>query len=137
MGEAHANMERFRTWMGAYGPAATGYLRMLGATAKDTTTAMPQAAMGLYRMGLRAAQLSAHNWNQNYADSCCSAPKSNGLTAHGREVIREMKKVSWPTVQETNRLTGVVLLACFTTVFILTLLGYFFETLIRIITKGH
>ena len=26
----------------------------------------------LYRLGLRSAQLSAHNWNQNYADSCCS-----------------------------------------------------------------
>jgi membrane dipeptidase len=47
----------------------------------------------LYRMGLRAAQVSAHNWNQNYADSCCSKPKSNGLTAHGREVIREMNRL--------------------------------------------
>ena len=47
----------------------------------------------LYGMGLRAAQLSAHNWNQNYADSCCSAPKSNGLTAHGRDVIREMNRL--------------------------------------------
>jgi membrane dipeptidase len=47
----------------------------------------------LYRMGLRAAQVSAHNWNQNYADSCCSMPKSNGLTAHGREVIREMNRL--------------------------------------------
>jgi membrane dipeptidase len=47
----------------------------------------------LYGMGLRAAQLSAHNWNQSYADSCCSAPKSNGLTAHGRDVIREMNRL--------------------------------------------
>jgi membrane dipeptidase len=47
----------------------------------------------LYRMGLRAAQLSAHNWNQNYADSCCSTPKSNGLTPHGRDVIREMNRL--------------------------------------------
>jgi membrane dipeptidase len=47
----------------------------------------------LYRMGLRAAQISAHNWNQNYADSCCSTPKWNGLTAHGREVIREMNRL--------------------------------------------
>ena len=35
----------------------------------------------LYRLGLRSAQLSAHNWNQNYADSCCSPAKWNGLTA--------------------------------------------------------
>ena len=47
----------------------------------------------LYYLGLRSAQLSAHNWNQNYADSCCSTPKWNGLTAHGRDVIREMNKL--------------------------------------------
>ncbi len=47
----------------------------------------------LYSMGLRAAQLSAHNWNQSYLDSCCSAPRSNGLTAHGRDVIREMNRL--------------------------------------------
>jgi membrane dipeptidase len=44
----------------------------------------------LYKLGLRSAQLSAHNWNQNYADACCSPPKSNGLSEHGHEVIREM-----------------------------------------------
>jgi membrane dipeptidase len=47
----------------------------------------------LYRMGLRAAQISAHNWNQNYGDSCCSTAKWNGLTAHGRDVIREMNRL--------------------------------------------
>lgn len=47
----------------------------------------------LHALGLRSAQLSAHNWNQNYADSCCSAPKSKGLTAHGRELIREMNRL--------------------------------------------
>ncbi|MCU1251335.1 MAG: Membrane dipeptidase [Edaphobacter sp.] len=47
----------------------------------------------LHRMGLRAAQISAHNWNQNYADSCCSTPKSNGLKPHGRDVIREMNRL--------------------------------------------
>lgn len=60
-----------------------------------------------------------------------------GLKGFFNEVMREMKKVSWPTVQETNRLTGVVLLACLAMVTILTLLGYFFETVIRIITHGH
>jgi membrane dipeptidase len=47
----------------------------------------------LHGMGLRAAQLSAHNWNQNYADSCCSSPKSNGISAHGRDLIREMNRL--------------------------------------------
>ena len=28
----------------------------------------------LYRLGLRSAQLSAHNWANNFADSCCSPP---------------------------------------------------------------
>jgi membrane dipeptidase len=47
----------------------------------------------LHQLGLRSAQLSAHNWDQNYADSCCSTPKWNGLTPHGRDVIREMNKL--------------------------------------------
>jgi membrane dipeptidase len=44
----------------------------------------------LYRLGLRSAQLSAHNWNQHYADSCCATPEHNGLTEHGRAVIQRM-----------------------------------------------
>jgi membrane dipeptidase len=47
----------------------------------------------LYRLGLRSAQLSAHNWDQNYADSCCSPPKSHGLSDHGRDVIHEMNRL--------------------------------------------
>jgi membrane dipeptidase len=47
----------------------------------------------LHRLGLRSAQISAHNWNQNYADSCCSTPKWNGLTGHGRDLIREMNRL--------------------------------------------
>jgi membrane dipeptidase len=47
----------------------------------------------LHRLGLRSAQISAHNWDQNYADSCCSPPKWNGLTSHGRDLIREMNRL--------------------------------------------
>jgi membrane dipeptidase len=47
----------------------------------------------LYRLGLRSAQLSAHNWPNNYADSCCSPAKSHGLSEHGRAVIREMNRL--------------------------------------------
>ncbi len=47
----------------------------------------------LYRLGLRSAQVSAHNWDQHYADACCSPPQWHGLTTHGREVIREMNRL--------------------------------------------
>jgi membrane dipeptidase len=47
----------------------------------------------LYRMGLRSAQLSAHNWANNFADSCCSPPKYKGLNDRGREVVREMNRL--------------------------------------------
>ncbi len=47
----------------------------------------------LYRLGLRSAQLPAHNWTNNYADSCCAPPKWHGLNEHGRAVVREMNRL--------------------------------------------
>lgn len=47
----------------------------------------------LHQLGLRSAQVSAHNWNQHYADACCSTAQWNGLTPHGREVVREMNRL--------------------------------------------
>lgn len=47
----------------------------------------------LYRLGMRSLQLSAHNWANNFADSCCSPPKWHGLNEHGRAVIREMNRL--------------------------------------------
>ena len=47
----------------------------------------------LYRLGLRSAQLSAHNRPNHYADSCCSPPQSHGLTEHGRALIHEMNRL--------------------------------------------
>ena len=47
----------------------------------------------LYRLGLRAAQLPAHNWTSNFADSCCAPPKWHGLNERGREVVREMNRL--------------------------------------------
>ncbi|MGE5647705.1 MAG: dipeptidase [Acidobacteriota bacterium] len=47
----------------------------------------------LYRLGLRSAQLSAHNWANNFADSCCSPPKFHGLNDRGRAVVREMNRL--------------------------------------------
>ncbi len=53
-----------------------------------------------------------------------------------QDVIREMKKVNWPTKPETNRLTGVVLVVCTGLVIVLTILGEFFHLIIQFITKG-
>jgi membrane dipeptidase len=47
----------------------------------------------LYRLGLRSAQLPAHNWTNNFADSCCAPPKWHGLNDRGRAVVREMNRL--------------------------------------------
>lgn len=47
----------------------------------------------LHRLGLRSAQLPAHNWANNFADSCCAEPKWGGLNEHGRAVVREMNRL--------------------------------------------
>ncbi len=47
----------------------------------------------LYRLGLRCAQLPAHNWANNFADSCCAPPKWKGLNPRGRAVVREMNRL--------------------------------------------
>ena len=47
----------------------------------------------LYRMGLRSAQLPAHNWANNFADSCCAKPLWNGLNARGAEVVAAMNRL--------------------------------------------
>ena len=47
----------------------------------------------LYRLGLRSAQLTAHNFTNAFADSCCDIPKWGGLNERGREVIREMNRL--------------------------------------------
>jgi membrane dipeptidase len=47
----------------------------------------------LYRLGLRSFQLSAHNWGNNFADSCCAPPKWHGLNDRGRAVIREANRL--------------------------------------------
>jgi preprotein translocase SecE subunit len=64
-------------------------------------------------------------------------PKSKrGLKGFFNEVLREMKKVSWPTKTETNRLTGVVLIVCAGLVVLFLALSYIFDTVVTLITKG-
>ena len=46
-----------------------------------------------HRLGLRVLQLPAHNWANEYADSCCAKQKWAGLNDHGRDFIREMNRL--------------------------------------------
>ena len=65
-----------------------------------------------------------------------AVPRSKrGLKGYFSEVKREIKKVSWPTVPETHRLTGVVLGVCFLLVAILTGLGTVFGFVVDFLTN--
>jgi membrane dipeptidase len=47
-----------------------------------------------YRLGLRSMQLSAHNWQSNYADSCCAgAFQWKGLNDRGRAWVHEANRL--------------------------------------------
>lgn len=46
-----------------------------------------------YQLGLRSYQLSAHNAQNGYADSCCSPPRWHGLNARGKALITEMNRL--------------------------------------------
>jgi preprotein translocase SecE subunit len=64
-------------------------------------------------------------------------PRSQrGIRGFFNEVQRELKKVSWPTRAETNRLTGVVLAVCFLCVALLSTMSWIFGLLIDMLTKG-
>ena len=47
----------------------------------------------LHRLGLRSVQLPAHNWTNNFADSCCAPSKWGGLNDRGRAVVREANRL--------------------------------------------
>jgi preprotein translocase subunit SecE len=65
-------------------------------------------------------------------------PKSRrGLKGFYNEVVREMKKVSWPTRAETNRLTFVVLVVCAGLVVIFISLSFLFDNLVMILTRSR
>ena len=52
------------------------------------------------------------------------------------ELIRELKKVTWPAPRETTRLFGIVLAVCLMVVVILTTLSLGVDVLIKGLTKG-
>lgn len=47
----------------------------------------------LHRMGLRSFQLSAHNYANKFAESCCATGPVRGLTEQGRNVVREANRL--------------------------------------------
>jgi membrane dipeptidase len=54
----------------------------------------PAVMRDFYRLGLRSMQLSAHNWQNNFADSCCAgAFKWKGLNDRGRAWIHEANRL--------------------------------------------
>jgi membrane dipeptidase len=46
-----------------------------------------------YQLGLRSYQLSAHNAQNGYADSCCSPAQWHGLNERGKALIAEMNRL--------------------------------------------
>jgi membrane dipeptidase len=47
----------------------------------------------LYRLGLRSAQLTAHNETNAFIDSCYGEKRWGGLNSHGHQVVAEMNKL--------------------------------------------
>jgi preprotein translocase subunit SecE len=68
------------------------------------------------------------------ADRDREKPKQpNALARWWRETIGELRKVAWPTVQETRRLTGIVLIVMFVMSAVLGLLDFLFSKLITLL----
>ena len=62
--------------------------------------------------------------------------KKKGLKGFYKDIVREMKHVNWPSMHESNRLTGVVLAVCFIAAGTLFGLSIIFNTLYNFLLKG-
>lgn len=86
------------------------------------------------------AQLMDDKDRDKRAVQAASAPPlpkmKRGVRGFYKDCLLEMKKVHWPTRQETNRQTGIVIAVCLMTVAILTALSYAFDTIFRILLRG-
>jgi preprotein translocase subunit SecE len=56
--------------------------------------------------------------------------KPNRVVVWYRETIGELRKVSWPTVPEARRMTGIVLMVMAATAIVLGLLDFIFSRLV-------
>jgi preprotein translocase SecE subunit len=64
-------------------------------------------------------------------------PRSKrGVRAFWVETVRELKKVTWPPVHETNRLTGVVMVICGLLIAIMTTMHLIAHNAVTILLKG-
>ncbi len=59
----------------------------------------------------------------------------SAITRWWRETIGELRKVAWPTVQETRRLTGIVLLVMLLMSAVLGILDFLFSKLITLLVS--
>jgi preprotein translocase subunit SecE len=57
----------------------------------------------------------------------------NRVVRWWRETVGELRKVAWPTMQETRRLTGIVLIVMFLMSAVLGLLDWVFSKLISLL----
>jgi len=63
-------------------------------------------------------------------------PKSKrGMRGFLTEVVRELKKVTWPTHKETTRLTGVVMAVCTFLILALMLMNYTADVLFKLLSN--
>jgi preprotein translocase SecE subunit len=59
-----------------------------------------------------------------------------GVKGFYRDVVRELKHVTWPTPKEASRLTGIVLAVCALIVVLLMFATFFFGAIVDMIVKG-
>lgn len=81
------------------------------------------------------AKVATGNEEPRKPGGSIAVPRSKrGVKGYFAEVKREIKRVSWPTIPETHRLTGVVLGVCALLVVVLTGLGFVFDKIVDVLT---
>lgn len=71
------------------------------------------------------------------APTSVPVPKmKRGVRGFYKDVVREMKHVTWPKPQETTRLTGVVLAVCVLIIVLLQFATFVFGWVVRSIVSG-
>jgi preprotein translocase subunit SecE len=67
------------------------------------------------------------------ADKNDKVKQPNAIQRWYRETMGELRKVSWPTRQEAQRLTGIVVAVMFVMSVVLGVLDYVFSSLVTLI----